>query len=220
VSPTLLDLPSVRRYLSRRFLCSVPTEEKRLALTFDDGPNRGNTPALLDLLAEKRVRATFFLLGRYIRGREDLVRRALDEGHEIGNHGTWHLPLPLLPRRLLHREIRRSEEQIVDITKHPTRFYRPALGWFSRRVVEDLRGFGYQPVIGNIHPQDSGRPGVEAIVGRVLRRVEPGSIVILHDGGWHPRVNRLQTVEAVGRLVDLLRDRGYRFQTLGGLVDG
>ncbi|NNF08597.1 MAG: polysaccharide deacetylase family protein [Candidatus Eisenbacteria bacterium] len=217
MSPNLLDNPQVRSFLKDKFLCSVDTHEKRVALTFDDGPNPTHTPALLEVLAKHNVKATFFLLGRYVKQFPHLVEETLAEGHELGNHGYWHAPLPLLPPSLRAKEVSDAEQLISDIAGYRPRWYRPAMGWFNKQVLSYLVSRDYQPVLGNIHPRDSGRPGSRAILDRVLDRIEPGSIVILHDGGWSPRVNRGQTVEAVAKLIPMLLDRGYRFETVGSL---
>jgi len=214
---TPLDNRHVRSVLDRHFLLSVPTEEKRIALTFDDGPSPRNTPALLELLARRDVRATFFLLGLRAQQFPSLAGELSEAGHEIGNHTHLHLPLPFLPQRWLHGEIERALDQIERATSVRPRYCRPPFGWFSRRVLDALAHHGQQPVIGNVYPRDSRNPGREKIVSRVMDRITPGSIVILHDGGWHPNVDRSQTIEAVDELIDRLGAQGYRFQTLSEL---
>lgn len=211
---SLLHVDSVRRYLSERFLCSVPERANCVALTFDDGPNPRNTPALLDLLASKGIHATFFVLGRYLRHYPDLARRAHDEGHELENHTDNHLPLPLLPRRFVEAEVKRTEHELVKITGRRPRFLRPPMGWFSHRTLEQIAALDYVPVIGSIHPRDSRQPRTKVILDRIRPRLTDGAIIILHDGGWHPRVNRSKTIEAVDRLTDELLAEDVRFLTL------
>jgi peptidoglycan/xylan/chitin deacetylase (PgdA/CDA1 family) len=216
----LLDIPSFRRYLNDRILCEVATEEKRLALTFDDGPHPVNTPRLLDLLRDKSIGATFFVVGRYVRRFPDVLKRAEQDGHEIGNHTTHHLPLSLIPAGMIRREVDTTEQAIVAATGQKPRFLRPPMGWFNNRVLRVVREMGYEPVIGSIHPRDSRRPGVDVILNRIRPRIEPGAIIILHDGGWRTRADRSQTVEVVDQLTDELLENGYRFETLSELVDG
>jgi peptidoglycan/xylan/chitin deacetylase (PgdA/CDA1 family) len=219
VRPSLLDSARIRRHLADRLLISVATPEKRVALTFDDGPNSRHTPELLDLLGEHGVRVTFFLVGRRVRQFPDLARRIVAEGHEVGNHGMHHLPLVLLPPPLLRREVEAAGSVIETVTGVRPRYFRPPMGWFTDRALATIRGLGYEPVIGNIHPRDSSRPGTGRIVDHVLTRVSPGSIIILHDGGWVESVDRSQSIRAVGTIVQSLEDRGYRFATLSELVD-
>jgi peptidoglycan/xylan/chitin deacetylase (PgdA/CDA1 family) len=142
------------------------------------------------------------------------------EGHEVGNHGTWHLPLPLLPTALVRREIRWTGDLLEGLLGRRPRYYRPANGWFNARVLDVLREEGFRPVVGDVYPVDSKKPGVDRIVDRILRKVGPGSIIILHDGGWRARTDRGQTLAAVEEVVIALRERGYRFLTLSELETG
>jgi len=219
VSPSMLDIPSVREYLGQKLICQVATSEKKLALTFDDGPNLHNTPPLLELLARKGIQATFFVVGRRVRRYRDLLKQTFDEGHEIGNHGDHHVPLSFLPRAVIRRELETCGHLVEGVTGIRPRFMRPPMGWFNGKVLEVSRGSGYEPVIGSVHPQDSRRPGLETILRRVRRRIEPGAILILHDGGWRLGVDRSQTLAAVDIITDELLESGYRFQTLSDLVD-
>jgi len=98
---SLLDMPAVRAYLNQRILCEVETDEKRVALTFDDGPHPRHTPELLDMLARKSIRATFFVVGRRVKQFPRVLERVAAEGHEIGNHTSHHVPLSLLPASLI-----------------------------------------------------------------------------------------------------------------------
>ncbi|RKZ17237.1 polysaccharide deacetylase family protein [bacterium] len=218
MSPTLLHIDPIQRYLRGVVLCSVPERDHTIALTFDDGPNPRNTPALLDLLDRKKVPATFFVLGKRLNRFGEISRRAHDAGHEIESHGYWHLPLPLMPNSMLRREIRRTGEAIEKWTGRRPRFFRPPMGWFSHRCLRVLEDEGYQAVIGNIHPEDSRRPDPEVVLDRIRQRIAPGSIIILHDGGWRATVDRSPTIEAVDRLTDELGGAGYRFVTLEELV--
>lgn len=215
---SLLHVEPVRRYLEEHFLLSAPERGRCVALTFDDGPNPRNTPALLDLLARKGIRATFFVLGKRVHQFGEIARRAHEEGHELANHGYHHVPLPLVPARVVRKEVLETEKLIVQITGTKPRFFRPPMGWFSHRSLDLLTDLGYEPVIGNIHPEDSRQPPVEVLLGRIRKRLVDGSIVILHDGGWRARVDRSRTLDAVDRLTDDLGAEGYRFLTVGEMV--
>ena len=220
MSPSLLDIASVREYLSERLLCGVQTSEKRLALTFDDGPNPRNTPALLDMLAAKGIRATFFVVGRRVRRFRDLLAQTAAAGHEIGNHCDHHVPLSPLPVAIIRRELNVCGDLVAAVTGRRPRFMRPPMGWINDKVLETTRELGYEPVIGSIHPQDSRRPGTAIILRRIRRRLEPGAIIILHDGGWRIGCDRSQTIAAVDIITDELLLAGYRFETLSELTAG
>lgn len=217
--PSLLHVEPVQRYLSELFLCSVPEREGCVALTFDDGPNPRNTPELLDILARKNVPATFFVLGRQVRRHPEIARRTHEEGHELANHTDSHWPLPLLPRRLVRREVLRAEHAIRAITGEKPRFLRPPMGWFSHRTLDHLDELGYVPVIGSVHPRDSRQPPVDVILDRVRPRLTDGAILIFHDGGWRDGVSRANTLEAVDRLTDELLADGVRFLTVGQMTE-
>jgi peptidoglycan/xylan/chitin deacetylase (PgdA/CDA1 family) len=214
----LLDIPAVRAYLNERILCQAATTEKRVALTFDDGPHPRHTPALLYMLAQKGIPATFFVVGRRVRRFAHVLERVAAAGHEIGNHTNHHAPLSILPTALIRREIKTTEKLIVEAVGRRPQFLRPPMGWFNRRVIAVAKGLGYRPVIGSIHPRDSRNPGVDVILERIRRRVEPGAIIILHDGGWSLGVSRRQTIEAADRITDELLADGYHFDTLSDLA--
>ena len=140
------------------------TSRKSIALTFDDGPNPHNTPLLLELLAGKGIKATFFVVGRRVRRFRDLLKQTADAGHEIGNHCDHHVPLSFLPRSIISRELEVCGNLVEGVTGKKPRFMRPPMGWFNDKVLEVTRGLGYEPVIGSVHPQDSRQPGLDTII--------------------------------------------------------
>jgi peptidoglycan/xylan/chitin deacetylase (PgdA/CDA1 family) len=216
---SLLDNDRFREYLGRRILCEVETDEKLVALTFDDGPSLRNTPAILDMLERKDIRATFFVVGRRVRRFPEIVRRAADAGHEIANHTWRHVGLTLLPPMAIRRSVLRTSNVVERVAGVTPRFVRPPMGWFNDAVLRSIRATGLTPVIGSIHPQDSRKPGTDVIVERVLRRISPGAVIILHDGGWRLQSDRSQSVAAVDEITDVLLSKGYRFETLSRLVE-
>lgn len=217
MSPTLIDTKLGRDYLSRHFLLSVPTARKAVTLTFDDGPNPRNTPGLLKLLDKKSIPAHFFLVGRHLTRHKSIARETVAAGHEVGNHTYHHIPLTLLPSRVIRKELIETEKLLDEIAPDRVHTVRPPMGWFSQRVLNRFRDLDLMPVMGDVYPQDPSRPGVDTIVSRVHARIGPGSIVILHDGGWRDGVDRSQTIEAVDRLTDELGAQGYRFESLSAL---
>ena len=216
---SLLDNDTFRQFLGQRILCEVKTNEKVIALTFDDGPNPKHTPALLDMLERKGIRATFFVVGRRVRRFPDIVVRAVGAGHEIANHTYWHIGLTLLPPTEIRRTIRDTSALVERTAGVRPRFVRPPFGWFNDTVLRVIRETGHTPVIGSIHPQDSRKPGTDVIVDRVMRRIAPGGVIILHDGGWRQRCDRRQSVAAADEITDSLLSQGYRFVTLSRLAE-
>lgn len=205
--------------LTDRVLCSVRTNEKKLALTFDDGPNPEYTPQLLAKLAEYRVSATFFPIGRNLERHPEIGRRIVQEGHEVGNHTYHHRILPFLSTTDIINEVLSSRQLIAELLNVHPAFLRPPNGLFTRHVLDTVEPLGYRAVVGDVFPVDVAWPGHEVITARVLRRVRPGSIIILHDGyvGRFDR-DKSQTVRAMDTLIPGLRNQGYEFLTLSNLV--
>jgi peptidoglycan-N-acetylglucosamine deacetylase len=191
-----------------------------VALTFDDGPDPRFTPALLDTLAGARVRATFFCLGRAVRDHPELARRIVDDGHELASHGDDHGLLVFAGPREIARQLREAESAIQDASGDvPSRLFRPPHGFRNPFVVRVARQLGYQVVGWTGSVFDTARPGVQAIVDRCSRLLQPGAILLLHDGDGAGRYgDRAQTVAAVPGIVAAAHDRGLEFVTVSELA--
>lgn len=187
----------------------VKTQEKVVALTFDDGPDPAFTEPILDILKKKQVKATFFVIGEAARTNSQLLRRMVKEGHEIGNHGYSHS----YNQRKVVDELRRTDEVVYAATGLHTYFYRPPGGFVSKSQLEVIGKNGYVVTLWSVDSRDWRRPGVERVANNVLQNVVPGAIVLFHDGGGM----RNQTVEALPKVIDELQASGYRFVTLSEL---
>lgn len=185
------------------------TQEKVIALTFDDGPDPIDTPDVLDILKEKNVRATFFVLGQAAQANPYLLKRLIIEGHEIGNHSFNH---DYQQRRLIE-EIKLTDQAVFVSTGTHTYFYRPPGGLISKNQLETVKKNGHIVALWSVDSKDWRNPGVKPIVDNVMRDVFPGAIILMHDGGYQ----RSQTVKALGSIIDNLRAQGYRFATLSEL---
>ncbi len=175
-----------------------------VALTFDDGPDPERTPLLLDALAELGVKATFFLVGRSVDANPALARRIVEEGHEIGNHTYHHAYLPLTRSRDVVRELMATDRAIAQATGQVPRLVRPPYGGRSPWNVRAFGKLKKRVVLWDVNSFDwRGAPAGE-VATRVLGRVRPGSIVLLHDA----RDGGETTIEAVRLLVPALRARG------------
>jgi peptidoglycan/xylan/chitin deacetylase (PgdA/CDA1 family) len=217
---TILHTARFASWARGHLLCRVDDVTDRFALTFDDGPSRGATPALLDILSRHGARATFFTLAANVRRAGDLVRRMAREGHEIAAHGDLHWPLPVLAPWGIRREVRNSVAAVVAAGGPAPRFYRPPFGFMMPGQATFVRRLGVEPVLGDVYPEDPGRPGVERIVQRVAKRLRGGSIVILHDGSPLGEEDRRQTIEALGPILRHAATIGLRSVTVGELLDG
>lgn len=188
---------------------------RAVALTFDDGPNPNATPAILDALRERGVRATFFILGRHAERWPDLVQRVAEDGHAIGNHGYYHRKLHFKSPAYVRDDLTRGADAIERASGVRPRLFRAPHGFRAPWVSAIARSLGERTVGWSLGVWDSDRPGVEAIVERTVAGAHPGSILLLHDGdGYDPNGDRTQTARAVPLIVDRLHDQGYRFDLL------
>jgi len=216
---TLLHHPRFAGWARGHLVCRVEGVSDRFALTFDDGPNPNATPAILDLLARHGARATFFTLAPNVRRERSLVRRMVDEGHEVAVHGDLHWPLPLLPPAGIRREVQRSIAAVMSAGAGAPRFYRPPFGFMMPGQAAFVRRLGVEPVLGDVYPEDPHRPGVERIVQRVSSRLSGGSILILHDGSPLGPVDRGQTIAALEPILGHAAQSGLCAVTVGTLLE-
>ncbi len=180
----------------------------RIALTFDDGPHPVYTPKLLDGLKERNVKATFFVVGKNIEGREDIIKRMDEEGHLLGNHTYDHVKITGLPEEEACAQITKTSELVKEITGKNTEFVRPPFGAWDKKLE---CGFEMFPVLWSIDPLDWTTKNVDAVVQKVLSRAEENSIILLHD--YYD-----SSVEAALKIVDALLERGFEFVTVDELV--
>lgn len=187
---------------------------RRVALTFDDGPDPARTPLLLDALGELGVPATFFVLGQHVDANPALVARMAREGHELGNHTYSHPYLPLVRSRRVARELAAADAAIERASGLVPTLARPPYGGRSPRNVRVFDRQAKRLVLWDVNSFDWKGLTADAIVARVLARIRPGSIVLLHEA----RAGGEVTVEAVRLLVPALRARGFELTTAGELL--
>ena len=198
-------------YLSMR--CRAEGAGHRVALTFDDGPDHERTPAVLDLLAQRGVRATFFLVGERAETHPELVRRMVAEGHVVGNHSHTHAGLfPLSSLRNTEEELRRTTESLTRITGLRPRLFRPPFGVTNPTIARAVRRLGLVPVGWSIRSLDTVSRDPERVATRILRRLHPGAVILLHD-------RCAGSDRLLDRLLDGLQKRGYEPTTIPELFD-
>ena len=188
-----------------------------VALTFDDGPDPVDTPKLLDLLREKGVKATFFVVGKRAEQHPEIVRRAWEEGHLIANHTWSHYPLFcfLMPRRL-RTEIERGTESIRRICGFRPRFFRSPVGLRHPLLAPYLHDAGLEYISWRIRTRDTLTRNSSVLAQRILSKAASGDIILLHDR--LPRGTSAM-LEALPRVIDGLRDRGFQFVLAGPRED-
>jgi peptidoglycan/xylan/chitin deacetylase (PgdA/CDA1 family) len=194
----------------------------QIALTYDDGPNDPHTLHLLDVLARHNARATFFLIGKYVKQRPDIVRAIRDAGHAIGNHTYSHPNLIMVSAARLRQELEDCHKAIQDAVGEYQPLFRPPFGGRRPNVLRTARRMGLEPVMWSVTGYDWSAKSADTIVGHALRQMEPrsgrqGEIVLLHDGGHREfGADRSHTVEATRRLLE--RFAGKQFVGIPDLL--
>lgn len=191
---------------------SIHTSKRVLAMTFDDGPHPTLTPKLLDLLKARNIKATFYVVGRNAEQYPEIMRRIVEEGHEVANH-TWNHPaLTKCSAGKIASEVGRTSDVITRTTgKAPTNM-RPPYGAINAAITKRLNEeFGLTVVMWSVDPLDWKRPGPSVVAKRIIDGAHPGAIILSHD--IHPG-----TIEAMPRALDELKARGYEFVTVSELL--
>ncbi|MCI2238269.1 polysaccharide deacetylase family protein [Paenibacillus sp. TRM 82003] len=208
-------------------LCA-DTDERVVALTYDDGPDPEQTPALLDVLARRSIRATFFVLVEHAEAHPGIVRRALDEGHEVELHGIDHTRLSALGTRAAVARVREGKDRLEQVTGRPVRFFRPPYGAQTLPQAVGFRALGLELVLWSGWAQDWVHDEVPAVAGRIVRPFRPGAVILLHDTRGDPDVGdptevpRFSRAEALSHALDLLSAGGaaepWDYATVGQLL--
>ncbi len=212
-----------------RTLTHGPTNERVVALTYDDGPNPPYTNRILQVLERERVHATFFLVGRAAQAYPRVVEREVRDGDAIGNH-TWDHPHLIVMRRTdVRASLQRTDAAIYRAAHVHTRLMRPPFGARDWIVMQVAKRLGYTVVMWSVPlARDWDYPPPHVIAQRILPRVSDGSIIVLHDGNrgqlcaskhLNPHVcDRSQDIEATRIIIDALKRDGYRFVTIPQLI--
>jgi peptidoglycan-N-acetylglucosamine deacetylase len=185
-------------------------EIKRVALTFDDGPDTLYTPLILDILARENVKATFFIIGNRALMHPEIVKREHNEGHIIGNHTFDHYYLPHSSFSRVISNIDHTERIIDSLVGNSPKLFRPPWGAIEKAQVDSLENHGYKVVL-----WDNNDPvyEVNAIVSAIVDNIAPNDIILLHDSNFGNKQDRMVIVKAVPLLIDKLKNLGYTFVT-------
>jgi peptidoglycan-N-acetylglucosamine deacetylase len=195
------------------------SDPHQICLTYDDGPNDPHTLHLLDVLAKHEVRATFFLIGQFVKMRSEIARAVVSAGHMIGNHTYTHPSLLWCSRASVRQELESCDREIADATGVKVNLFRPPFGARRPVVLKIARSLGYTPVMWSVTCYDwevTTPEGVESNATRqITKQADRGKIVLLHDGG-HLKMGaeRGHTVIATDRLIERYKAEGYRFVTV------
>ena len=213
---TYVDLPT--KYSIRRY----GHAEKKIVLTFDDGPDPVYTPQILDILQREKVPGSFFLVGIMAEQHMGLVLKEYNMGYEIGNHTFFHPDMSKIGAERVNFELNATRKIIESVTGHSTILFRPPYNADAEPTtsaeilpVVQSRKENYIMIGETIDPEDW-QPGITAdqIFNAVVKQHEMGNVLLLHDAGG----NRSATVEALPRIIKYFRDKGYKFATIGELI--
>jgi peptidoglycan/xylan/chitin deacetylase (PgdA/CDA1 family) len=197
-----------------RTFVGLPSGSKKLALTYDDGPNDPHTLRLLEVLAKHSVHATFFLIGRYVKQRPDIAREIAQAGHVIGNHSFSHPNLILASAAQARAELQQCEQALHDALGQHSRLFRPPFGGRKPVTLRIARGLGLEPVMWNVTGWDWNAKPAEYVEKKVQQQIRGGDVILLHDGGHAGfGADRSQTVIATDRLIARYKAEGYDFLT-------
>jgi peptidoglycan-N-acetylglucosamine deacetylase len=198
-----------------RTLARLPAGGKRIALTYDDGPNDPHTLRLLDVLARHGVRATFFMIGRFVRQRPDIARAVAQAGHVIGNHTFAHPLLMFESAAQTRVQLIDCRAALTDAIGDHSNLFRPPFGGRRPATLRVARELGLEPVMWNVTGYDWNAPPAAVIEKKVARQIRGGDVILLHDGGHKGMgADRAQTVIATDNLIRRYKDQGYEFVTV------
>jgi peptidoglycan/xylan/chitin deacetylase (PgdA/CDA1 family) len=193
----------------------LPPSSRQIALTYDDGPNDPHTLRLLDVLAKHGVPATFFLIGKYVQQRPDLVRSIVQAGHTVGNHTFTHPFLTFHSNQEIARQLTQCRSALKAAIGAHSNLFRPPFGARRPAVLRIARSLGLEPVMWNVTGYDWTAPPAATIEQKVSRKIRGGDVILLHDGG-HKQfgADRSQTVIATDRLLTRYKSEGFEFVTI------
>lgn len=183
-------------------------EKQKIALTFDDGPHPSGTPVLLDGLAERNVKVTFFVIGENAVKYPKLLTREAEEGHIIGNHTYSHVDLTKMSQEAAECELEKTNAAIEAVTGKKTEYMRPPYGAWKKEMEEKI---GMMAVLWNVDPLDWKTENETEIVNKVVTETEENDIILLHDC-------YLSSVKAALRIIDIMQAKGYEFVTVDELL--
>lgn len=189
------------------------TEKKVVALTFDHSWGNTFTPSILDTLQKNNIKATFFIMGPWAQKYPEVAKRIAADGHEIASHGYRHQNYGDMTKEWVKEDIEKSHALIKEITGVDAKLIRPPNGHYSKQSLKVAEDLGYQTIIWSIDSLDWKNPGRDVIVERVVKRLKPGGIILMHASD-----TPVQTAEALPILLEKIKAQGYEVVTVGQLL--
>lgn len=204
---------SINAQIYMRAFCRKKTTKKVVALTFDDGPNKEQTPKIMEILRTHKATATFFCIGHQAAGQLALLQQMVHEGHLIANHSYSHSNwFPLYSLEHMKTDLRHCQQVLEEATGQPVTFFRPPFGVTNPTVAKAIKELGYTTIGWNIRSLDTQIGSADKVVQRIHRQLKPGSVILLHD--------RLpNSTEILTKTLQLLQKEGYTVVSLHALIN-
>jgi len=207
------------RWYGRTFT-GLESGSKRIALTYDDGPNDPHTLKLLEVMARHEVHATFFMIGRYVRQRPDIVLDVSRAGHVIGNHTLTHPLLIFESAARTRAELVECRAALTDAVGKHSNLFRPPFGGRRPVTLRIARDLGLETVMWNVTGYDWNAPSAAHVEKKVMGQTHGGDVVLLHDGGHRAMgADRGPTVIATDNLIRRYKDQGFQFVTVTEMME-
>jgi len=198
-----------------KFPSRIKTDEKIIYLTFDDGPNEPYTSEIVDYLNSKKIKATFFVVGKCAKLQPNTLEKIAKSGHTIGNHTMSHSFIQYFKTPGMKKQIIENQNIIQSITGITPQLFRPP--WLFRQpiLLKSANKLGLRPISGVFcHPLEVFQIDAAKIANKAIKQARPGQIIIFHDGYNSKGASRRQTVEALKLTVEALSKKGYTFKPL------
>ena len=203
-----------------RTFAGLKRASKQIALTYDDGPNDPHTFKLLEVLARHEVHATFFMIGRYVRQRPDIVLDVSRTGHVIGNHTLTHSLLILESAAQTRTELVECRTALTDAVGKHSNLFRPPFGGRRPVTLRIARDLGLETVMWNVTGYDWNAPSAAYVEKKVMGQMRGGDVILLHDGGHRAMgADRGPTVIATDNLIRRYKDQGFQFVTVTEMME-
>ncbi|MDU2066000.1 MAG: polysaccharide deacetylase family sporulation protein PdaB [Sporomusaceae bacterium] len=194
-------------------IAGTRTDQKVVALTFDHSWGNKYTGSILDTLQSRNLKATFFIMGPWAKKFPEVAKRIATDGHEIGSHGYRHENYGDMGVEWVKEDIQKAHGLIKEVTGVDPVLLRPPNGHYSNQSIAAAQELGYKTIIWNIDSLDWKNPGKDVIIERVVSRLKPGAIILLHASD-----TPTQTAEALPELLDKIAGAGYKIVTVGDLL--
>jgi len=195
-----------------KIVCSADTNDKEIAITFDDGPAINYTPQILDVLKQENIKATFFCIGNRIVGNEHILKQIAHQGHIIGNHSSsHHLWFDMFPAQKMLEDLKQMDDKMEKVIGHKPKLFRPPYGVTNPNLKKAIIDGGYTPVGWNVRSLDTVIKDENRLLEKVSQGIKPGAVFLFHD-------TCASTLNMLPAFIQEVKNRGYQIVPLDKLL--